>query len=94
MNKEELIEAAAFEAQLTKKDTAAALQAILDAIVTAVAAGDKVLLVGFGSFEARERQARTARNPKTGGVIRVPATTVPAFSPGKAFRDAVSTANN
>jgi DNA-binding protein HU-beta len=90
MNKGQLIEAAAKKAALTQKQINAALDAVIDCITQAVADGEKVTLVGFGSWEARERKARDGRNPKTGEEMKIPATTVPAFSPGKQFKDVVS----
>ena len=90
MNKAELINAAAEKAGLSKKDTEAAINAAIDAISAALAQGDKVQLVGFGSFEVRARAARTGRNPKTKETIKIPASKVPAFKPGKALKDAVS----
>lgn len=90
MNKGELVDAIAAQADVTKKDADVVLTAALEAIVEAVAGGDKVTLVGFGSFEARERQEREGRNPKTGETIKIPATKVPAFSAGKLFKDKVA----
>lgn len=90
MNKAELINAAADKAGLSKKDTEAAVDAAIKAITEALAAGDKVQLVGFGSFEIRARAARIGRNPKTKEEIKIPATKVPAFKAGKALKDAVS----
>ena len=90
MNKAELINAAAEKAGLSKKDTEAAVDAAIKAITEALAAGDKVQLVGFGSFEVRARAARTGRNPKTKEEIKIPASKVPAFKPGKALKDAVA----
>ena len=90
MNKAELINATAEKAGLSKKDTEAAINAAIDAISAALAQGDKVQLVGFGSFEVRARAARTGRNPKTKETIKIPASKVPAFKPGKALKDAVS----
>jgi len=92
MNKGELIDAIAAKAEVTKKDADAVLTATLEAIVEAVAAGDKVTLVGFGSFEPRERQAREGRNPKTGKPMKIPATKIPAFSAGKLFKEKVTSA--
>jgi len=89
MNKAELIEAVAAKTSTTKKQANAMLDAILDTIVDAVADGDKITLVGFGSFESRDRVARDGRNPKTGETMKIPATVVPAFSAGKEFREAV-----
>ncbi|MEG4275168.1 MULTISPECIES: HU family DNA-binding protein [unclassified Microcoleus] len=90
MNKAELIELAATKADTTQKAANALLNALIDCITQAVAAGEKVTLVGFGSWEARERKARDGRNPKTGEEMKIPATTVPTFSAGKQFKDAVS----
>lgn len=92
MNKGELIDAIAEKADVTKKDADVILTAALDAILNAVAAGDKVTLVGFGSFEQRERKAREGRNPATGKPIQIPATKVPAFSAGKLFKEKVAPA--
>ena len=90
MNKGELIDAIAAKAEVTKKDADAVLTATLEAIVEVVAAGDKVTLVGFGSFEPRERQAREGRNPKTGDKMDIAATKVPVFSAGKLFKEKVT----
>ena len=90
MNKKELIEAIAERAEFTKKDTEAFLQAFVDVIEDAVAEGKKVQLIGFGSFEPRERAEREGRNPKTGEVIKIPASTVPVFKAGKEFKEKVN----
>jgi len=90
MNKGELVDVIAEKANVTKKQADAVLTAALDAIVEAVSSGDKVTLVGFGSFEPRERKAREGRNPKTGDKMEIPATKVPAFSPGKLFKEKVA----
>ncbi len=89
MNKGELVDKIAEKANVTKKDADAILSAMLDVILETVASGDKVTLVGFGTFEARDRQAREGRNPSTGQPIKIPATRVPAFSAGKVFKDKV-----
>lgn len=89
MNKAGLIEIAATKANTTQKAANALLDALIESITEAVAGGDKVTLVGFGSFEARERKAREGRNPKTGEKVDIPATVVPAFSAGKQFKDSV-----
>ena len=91
MNKVELVAAVAEKAELSKKDAEKAVAAVFAAIEEAVAAGDKVQLVGFGTFEVRERAARTGRNPQTGAEIKVAASKQPAFKAGKAFKDAVAT---
>ena len=90
MNKAELINAAADKAGLSKKDTETAVNAVIDVIAKALADGDKVQLVGFGSFEVRSRAARVGRNPKTKETIKIAASKVPAFKPGKALKDAVA----
>jgi DNA-binding protein HU-beta len=89
MNKGELVDKIADKASVTKKDADAILSVILEVILDTVASGDKVTLVGFGTFEARDRQAREGRNPSTGEPIKIPATKVPAFSAGKSFKDRV-----
>ena len=90
MNKSELVDAIAVKASITKKDADVVLTSAVEAIMDAVSSGEKVTLVGFGTFEARGRQAREGRNPSTGKPIQIPATTVPAFSAGKLFKDAVA----
>lgn len=90
MNKGELVDAIADKAGVTKKEADAVLTAVLESIQESVAAGNKVTLVGFGTFEARERQSREGRNPKTGEVMTIPATTVHVFSAGKLFKEKVS----
>jgi len=90
MNKNELIAAVAEKASLTKKDAAAAVDAMIASITEALANNDKVQLVGFGTFEVKERAARTAKNPRTGETVEVPAAKVPSFKAGKALKDTVS----
>lgn len=90
MNKGELVDAITSKVDITKKDADILLGAMIDAIVEAVSAGNKVTLVGFGTFESRERQAREGRNPRTGKTLTIPATTVPAFSAGKLFKEKVA----
>jgi DNA-binding protein HU-beta len=90
MNKGELIDAVAAKAEVSKRDADAIVTAAIEAIMEAVASGEKVTLVGFGSFEPRERKAREGRNPKTGDTLKIPATTVPAFSAGKGFKQLVA----
>ena len=90
MNKSELINAVAEKAALSKKDSEAAVTAALDAIIAALADGDEVRLVGFGTFEVKKREARMGRNPKTKEPIPIAASKVPAFKPGKALKDAVA----
>ena len=90
MNKTELIAAIAEKAELTKKDSDAAVNAIFETISTALAGGDKVQLAGFGTFEVRERPARTGRNPQTKEEIEIPASRTAAFKADKALKDAVA----
>ncbi|MEH2201200.1 HU family DNA-binding protein [Nostoc sp.] len=90
MNKGELVDALADKVGVTKKQADAVLTATLEAIIEAVASGDKVTLVGFGSFERRDRAAREGRNPKTNEKMEIPATRVPGFSAGKAFKEKVA----
>lgn len=90
MKKAELIAAVAEKSGLTKKDAEKAVNAVLDSIVEAVAAGDKVSVVGFGTFETRTRNARTGLNPRTKETIQIPASKQPAFKAGRAFKDAVA----
>ena len=90
MNKSELIDTIAEEAGLTKADAAKALDAVTAAIVNAVANGDSVSLIGFGTFKASARAAREGKNPKTGEKLSIAATTVPKFSAGTNFKAAVA----
>ncbi|WP_366923342.1 HU family DNA-binding protein [Metallumcola ferriviriculae] len=90
MNKTDLVSSVSDKAEITKKDAEKVVGALLDSIKDALAAGEKVQLVGFGTFEVRERAARTGRNPKTGEEIKIDATKVPAFKAGKALKDAVN----
>ena len=90
MNKVELVTAVAEKSGLSKKDAEKALSAVLDTVVAALADGDKVSLVGFGTFETRRREARQGRNPSTGASIEIPASVRPAFKAGRAFKDAVA----
>ncbi len=89
MNKEELVQEVAKSAKVTQKEAAEVLAAMIETVQTAVAKGNKVTLVGFGTFEARKRAARTGRNPQTGKEIKIAAKTVPAFSAGKKFKELV-----
>ena len=90
MNKKELIVAAAAASGLSQKDVEKALKAFTEAVVEEVAKKGKVQLIGFGTFEARQRAARKGKNPQTKKEITIPAATVPAFKAGKAFKDAVN----
>ncbi len=89
MNKTELIAAVAEKANLSKKDADSAVNALIDTVVAEVAAGNKVQLVGFGTFEVRERSERKGRDPRTNKEIVIPASKVPAFKVGKAFKTAI-----
>lgn len=90
MNKSELIEVAATEADISKAAAGRALDAILAAVVKAVAKGDSVTLVGFGTFKSSKRAARTGRNPATGAEIKIAAATVPRFTAGAGFKATVA----
>ena len=90
MKKQELVAAIAQEAEISKKDADKALAAAINAISKALADGDKIQLVGFGIFEVRERAARTGKNPRTGEMIKIAASKVPAFKAGKALKDVVN----
>lgn len=90
MNKAELIQAVAAKAELDKKTADKAVAAVIDAITEAMAAGEKVQLIGFGSFEVRDRAEKQARNPRTGAVVTAPACKVPAFKAGAALKVAVN----
>lgn len=89
MNKTELVAAVATKADLSKKDAEAAVKAVIDAVTEALADGDKVALVGFGTFEVKTRAARTGKNPRTGESISIPASKVPSFKAGAALKNAV-----
>ena len=90
MNKAELVSAVAEKTGMSKKDSEKAVNAAFDTITEALAAGDKVQLVGFGAFEAKERGARIGRNPKTKEEIEIPASRVASFKVGKALKEAVT----
>ena len=89
MNKTELIAAVAEKSGLSKKDADNAVNAMLDAVVETLSQGDKVQIVGFGTFEVRSRSERQGRDPRTNNPITIPASKSPAFKAGKAFKDAV-----
>ncbi|MEE9492455.1 MAG: HU family DNA-binding protein [Gammaproteobacteria bacterium] len=90
MNKTELIDAVAEAADLSKAAAARAVDAVLDSVVDTLRKGDQVSLVGFGTFEVRERAARAGRNPRTGETIQIKASKAPGFKAGKAFKDALN----
>lgn len=90
MNKTELVAAVAAKTELSKKNAEKAVAAVLETVAETLAAGEKVQLVGFGTFEAREREARTAKNPRTGETVEVAASRVPAFKAGQALKTKVA----
>ena len=90
MNKTQLIDVVATKTGMKKKDAEAAVNAVNEAIAEALAAGDKVQLIGFGTYEVKTRAARDGRNPKTGETIKIAASKAPAFTAGKALKDAVN----
>lgn len=90
MTKQELITNVANGAELTKKDAEAAVNAVFDTITGVLSAGDKLQIVGFGTFEVRERAARKGRNPKTGEELDIEASKAPAFKAGKSLKEAVN----
>ena len=89
MNKTELVAAVAAKAELSKKDAEAAVNAVFDSVKDALAEGDKVSLIGFGTFSVKTRAARTGLNPRTKETIEIPESKVPAFNAGSALKDAV-----
>ena len=90
MNKEELVKEISKRTKVSQKQSSEILSAILDTIEKTISKGKKVTLVGFGTFEARKRAARTGRNPQTGKELKIPAKTVPVFSAGKKFKEVVN----
>lgn len=90
MNKTELVNSISEKSKLSKKDSEAALKAFVESVEEALASGEKVQLVGFGTFETRERAAREGRNPRTKETIHIPASKAPAFKPGKEFKEKVN----
>ena len=91
MNKGELVAALAAKTELSKKDSEAALNGLIEVIGDAIAKGEKVQLIGFGTFDVKSRAARVARNPRTGAELKIAASKAPAFKPGKALKDKVNT---
>ncbi|MCT9855776.1 DNA-binding protein [Priestia megaterium] len=89
MNKTELVDAVATQAELSKQDAKKAVEALFETISDTLAQEEKIQLIGFGTFEVRERAARTGRNPQTGEEMTIPASKVPAFKPGKELKAAV-----
>ena len=90
MNKTELVAAVAAKTEMSKKNAEKAVAAMLETVAETLAAGEKVQLVGFGTFEAREREARTAKNPRTGETVEVAPSRVPAFKAGQALKAKVA----
>ena len=90
MNKTDLVEVVALKTGMTKKDAEAAVKAVNEAIAEALAAGDKVQLIGFGTYAVKTRAAREGRNPKTGAKMTIAASKTPVFTAGKALKDAVN----
>ena len=90
MNKTELVAAMADKAGISKKDAGAALQAFTDVVAEELKKGEKIQLVGFGTFEVSQRAAREGRNPQSGEVMKIPASKAPKFKAGKALKDAVN----
>lgn len=89
MNKSELISEVAEKAGMTKKDTEKVVNAVFESVTDALTKGEKVQLIGFGTFDLRTRKAREGRNPATGDVIQIPKATVPVFKAGKALKESV-----
>jgi DNA-binding protein HU-beta len=90
MNKSELVDSVAAETELSKAQSAEAVDAVINAVQTALKGGDQVSLVGFGTFLVTDRAARVGRNPRTGEEIKIPAAKLPKFRPGKGLKDAVA----
>ena len=90
MNKSDLVAIVAEKMEVTKKDAEVSLNAVVEAITESLVKGEKIQLIGFGSFEVRKRAARKGRNPQTNEEIKIPASKVPAFKAGQALKDAVN----
>ncbi len=90
MNKSELVAAVALASNVSKKDTEAVVKSLFETIEKAMADGDKVQLIGFGTFETRDRAAREGRNPRNGQTVKIPSCKLPVFKAGKALKDAVN----
>ena len=90
MNKTELVEVVSSKAEITKAEALKVVTATLDGIIEGLVSDGKVILPGFGSFETRQRSARSGRNPRTGETIKIKATKAPSFKPGKCMKDAVA----
>lgn len=90
MNKEQLVESIAKRSKLTKKNVQACLDGFIGSVTQALSKGEKLTLVGFGTFQVRERKSRTGRNPRTGAKLHIPAKKSPVFSAGKSLKEAVA----
>lgn len=90
MNKTEFVNAVAEKAEISKKDAEVAVKSVLNTVVETLEKGEKIQLVGFGTFEVRDRKERQGRDPRTNTAITIPASKVPAFKPGKAFKETVN----
>ena len=90
MNRQELVDSISTKANISKKDADAALKAFIDTVGAQLKKGDKIQLVGFGTFEVAKRAARTGKNPQTGAAIKIPASKAPKFKAGKALKDLVN----
>ncbi len=90
LNKQELVANVAEQASLTKKDAEKAVNAVFEAIKSALSEGDRIQLIGFGTFEVKDRKARKGRNPQSGEEIDIPASKTPVFKAGKALKDSVN----
>lgn len=90
MNKTQLVEAVAQTTNLSKADSQRAVDAVFESVIKVLAQGDSVAIAGFGIFSAKQRAARTGRDPRTGGVLQIPATTVAVYKPAKAVKDAIN----
>lgn len=90
MNKQELIKRVAQDAEVTQRQASVMLDSLINIVTTAVAAGDKVQLLGFGTFEAKERKSRVGRHPSTGEPVEIPAATLPVFKAGQEFKEMVN----
>ncbi|MFS0892290.1 HU family DNA-binding protein [Peribacillus frigoritolerans] len=93
MNKTELVKAVSTQAELTQKDAAKAVDALFETISNTLVKEEKIQLIGFGTFEVRERAARTGRNPQTGEEISIAASKIPAFKPGKELKELLNKSN-
>ena len=89
MNKQELVKKIAHDAEVTQRQASVMVDSMINIVMNAVAKGEKVQLLGFGTFESKQRAPRTGRNPTTGETVEIPATVIPCFKPGQEFKDMV-----